>query len=201
MSNGDSGSTSGGAPEPHTYASEESGGERSSPPKDLLAAIVIGAIAIAATWLAFLLPVPTRAATAPGLLPIVTGASLLAMALGLGAGAVRDGGARRPLATMRAAAARFFADSEERRTLALIAAIFVYVMLVGQISFDLRYPTRYFDLRFSSYETISIPALAVILRTFWQASLARCVVVALVMVVALASLFRNGFEILLPAGG
>ena len=52
-----------------------------------------------------------------------------------------------------------------------------------------------------TYLAIAAPFLAAILRIFWRASLARCGVVSLIVVVALASIFRHGFEILLPGAG
>ncbi len=61
-----------------------------------------------------------------------------------------------------------------------------------------RYPTRLFVIWFSSYEAVSISILAVVLRIFWRALPWRCALVAVVFVIALASVFRYGFHILLP---
>ena len=74
------------------FTGEEDVGERSSPTKDLGTAFVIAIFAIAATLLAFNMPVIQEAYTAPGLLPIITGITLLGMVLGLAKRAVRMGG-------------------------------------------------------------------------------------------------------------
>ena len=95
----------------------------------------------------------------------------------------------------------FGGDIKNRRTLLLIVIIILYVAAAGLVSFDLRIPTGYFDLRLSSYEVISVPSLAAILRIFWRVSVARCGLVALIAVVTLASIFRFGFKILLPGAG
>jgi hypothetical protein len=182
------------------FMGEEGGGDRSSPPKDLAAAAVIALIAVAAMALAVRLPNPGTFFTAPGLLPFLTGLGLLAMAAALAVEALRGGGGRglsAPVAGLRS----YLAAEDSRRALLLIAIVVVYVIAVGSVSFDLRYPTAAFTLRFSSYEAVSIPALALILRLFWRATTLRCAAVAAVAVVALASVFRFGFEILLPGAG
>lgn len=182
------------------FSGEEGGDERATPHKDLGAAVVIGAIAIFAMAMSLGLEVPTTAYTAPGLLPFLTGLSLLAMAVGLGAGAVRKGGAANYGAAMRLATDKYFAQRENRRTLLLMAVLFGYVLVVGHINFDLRIPTDVFVFQFSSWEAISIPVLAGILRYFWRGEYWKCGLLSAAMVFALAGVFRYAFHILLPAG-
>ena len=152
-------------------------------------------------FLAIRLQVPDSLFTAPGLLPFLTGLTLLLMALGLGIKAVRQGGAaairQRPYQGMRT----YIADEENHRALLLVGIIVVYVILIELLAFDLRLPTPVFVIRFSSYELVSIVALTLILKLFWRGTVPRCFLVSAVWVIALASVFRYGFHILLPGSG
>ena len=193
--------TSGPPEEKAHFTGEEGGSERTTPRKDLGAAVVIGALAIAAMVLSVRLEVPTSIFTAPGLFPFLTGLSLLAMAVGLGASAIRSGGAIDFLPATRAAAQNYLMQRENRRTLLLMAVLIGYVLLAGWISFDLRYPTSFFVFQFSSWEAISIPILMAILWFFWRGAWWKCGLFSVLMVFALAGIFRYAFHILLPAAG
>ena len=182
------------------FVGEEDIGERSTPKGDLAAAIFLTGLSIVAMYYAWRLEVVDSIFTAPGLLPFLTGLSLLVMALGLGIKALRRGGAEGFFDGASGILGRYFQDEENRRTLLLIAIIFAWVIIVGQITFDLRFKTSFHVFRFSSYEAISIPMLALILRIFWRASWLRCFLVSIAMIVSLATIFRNGFKILLPEG-
>ena len=183
------------------FTGEEGGGERTTPRKDLGAAVVIGALAVAAMVYSLRLEVPTSIYTAPGIFPFLTGLSLLAMAIGLGASAIRNGGTVDYFAATRAAARNYLSQRENHRTLLLMAVLIGYVFLAGQISFDLRMPTSFFVFQFSSWEAISIPVLALILWFFWRAPVWKCGLLSILMVFALAGIFRYAFHILLPAAG
>jgi hypothetical protein len=183
------------------FTGEEGGSERTTPRKDLGAAVVIGALAIAAMILSLRLEIPTSIFTAPGLFPFLTGLSLLAMAIGLGVSAIRSGGTVDFFPGTRAAAQYYLAQRENRRTLLLMAVLIVYVFLGGLISFDLRYPTSFFVFQFSSWEAISIPVLAAILWFFWRGAWWKWGLLSVLMVFALAGIFRYAFHILLPAAG
>jgi len=186
---------------PAKFVGEEGGDERSTPAKNLGAAVVIAVIAILAMFLALQLDSPDTVFTAPGLLPFVTGASLLVMAIYLGYLAIRDGGAENYAGRMRTAIAVYFGDTENRRGLLLMAIIVIYITLVGLIDFDLRLPTAIFTFQLSSYEVISVPAIALILWIFWRGPVWKCVVISLVTVEVLAWIFRYAFYILMPTGG
>lgn len=188
------------APNTTRFTGEEGGDERSTPRKDLGAAVVIGALAIFFMALSLGLEVPTTVFTAPGLLPFLTGLSLLAMAIGLGVGALRRGGADGFAGAVRSATRHYFGETENRRTLILMGVLFAYVLVTGHIDFDLRMPVGPVVVRFSSWEAISIPVLAWILRFFWRGAWWRCGLYSAVMVFALAGVFRYAFHILLPAG-
>jgi hypothetical protein len=183
------------------FTGEEGGGERTTPRKDLGAAVVIGVLAIAAMAFSLRLEVPTSVYTAPGLLPFLTGLSLLAMAIGLGASAIRDGGSKDYFAAVRAGARNYLSQQAARRTLLLIAVLIVYIFVAGQISFNLRLPTAFFVFQFSSWEAISMPILAAILWFFWRAPVWKCGLFSILMIFFLAGIFRYAFHILLPAAG
>lgn len=182
------------------FTGEENVGERSTPKKDLTAALFLAVLSFVAMYYAWQLKVPDSLFTAPGLLPFLTGLTLLVMAFGLGFKAARQGAALGFFEGNGAVVIDYFQDIENRRTLLLTAIIFVWVVIVGQITFDLRLPTPIHVFHFSSYEAISIPMLTLILRIFWRATWARCSLVSIIAIIALATAFRDGFKILLPEG-
>lgn len=183
------------------FVGEEDIAGRTTPKKDLVSAVFLTALSLVAMVYAWQLDVPASIYTAPGLLPFLTGFSLLIMAFGLGLKALRRGAADGFFDGTGSLVSGYWAEQENRRALLLIAIIFAWVVIVGQVSLDLRWPTPIHEFRFSGYEAVSIPMLILILRLFWQASWARCSLVSIVVVVAVASAFRDGFKILLPEAG
>ena len=191
---------------PASAGGRERGPERGPVPaanQDLAAAVVIALFAALAVFFSIRLEVPGSIHTAPGLLPVIAGSTLFVMAAGLGARAIRDGAGRGPLAGLPkycAKAVRGIGSNEEtRRALLLVAMVTGYVLLVALVNFDLSLPARFFTLRVSSYEVISVIMVTWILKVFWQASLARCFVTALIAVEVLAAIFRYGFGIPMPS--
>jgi len=175
--------------------------KRSTPAKDLAASAVIAAFAVFVMLIALRMPKPGTVYTAPGLLPFLTGLTLLIMAVGLGIRSIRAGGVRGLLQGPDKGVRDHFADIENLRALLLIGIIIIYVIVTEQITFDLRFPTDFFVFYFSSYELISIITLTLVLRIFWRAALVRCFLVSAFWAIALASVFRYAFHILLPGGG
>ena len=184
-----------------------------TPNRDLAAAIVIGLFAALAVVFSVRLDVPGSIYTAPGLFPLITGSTLFAMAAVLGWRAIRAGatiGELGGIATLGGIAAlpRRLADvfrtsgatGEARRTGLLMAMVTAYVLLVGLVNFEFSLPLGFATARISSYEVISVIMVGWILRLFWQAHPARCLIVALIAVEALAMIFRFGFGIPMPAG-
>lgn len=195
---------------PETLGNQETGSsaeiagidKRSTPRKDLAASAVIAAFALFVMLLALRMPNPGKVVfTAPGLLPFLTGFTLLIMAVGLGIRSIRAGGLRGLLQGPDKGVRHHFTDIENLRALLLIGIIIIYVIVTEQITFDLRFPTDFFDFYFSSYELISIITLTLVLRIFWRAALVRCFLVSAFWTIALASVFRYAFHILLPGGG
>ena len=150
------------------------------------------------------LDVPGSAYTAPGLFPLIIGSTLFAMAAVLGWRAIRAGATFDALGGLPrcwASATRAIGSTEEAsRTALLMALVTAYVVLVGLVNFEFGLPLGLFTARISSYEVISVIMVAWILRLFWRAHPVRCLIVALVSVVALATIFRYGFGIPMPAG-
>jgi hypothetical protein len=179
----------------------EEGGAAVSPGKDLAAAAMVAAIGLAAMILSLDLDAPASLYTAPGLMPFLTGLCLIIMATGLARKALKRAHLREILAAAGDPIGPYLADAEGRRTLILVGLVFVYVVLTDLISFEIRMPTGFYTFRFSSYEAISIPIIALILKMFWRARWLACIAVAAGMVIALAWIFRDGFEILLPGSG
>lgn len=183
------------------FVGEEEVDEEATPGMNLAAAIVIGAVALLAMFLSLRLPNPTTTYTAPGLLPFLTGLSLLMMSIALGVMAVRRGAGRGFFESASQAWGKFFWDEENLRTLFLIGIVFVYVLLVDLVAFDTEIPLGPVTFRFSSYELVSIIMLTGVLRLFWRGTLPKCFGVSFAVVVALTSAFRYGFKILLPGLG
>jgi hypothetical protein len=187
--------------EKFVFTGGEDTGELVSARQNLAAALFLGAVAILAMVLALTMENTGGSIySAAGLLPFLVGFSLFGMAVGLGAMAVRDGGAKDFLQGFGGLGG-YFHDIERRRTILLVAIVTAYVALVDQVAFEWRLPIGGFDLRFSGYELFSIAALTLILRIFWRKPIPHCLGVSAGMVLALAAVFRYGFRILLPGLG
>lgn len=179
---------------PARFVGEEGEDTRSSPRKDLMASAVIGVVSIIAMLLALQMPTQGSLHSAPGLLPFLVGASLFAMSAGLAVKALRHG-------ALRNANARPMIDLSSGEIFAvpfLIGVIAIYIVALDLFTFDLDLPTPIFLFQFSSYELISIVTLFVLLKVFWREAWWRCFLVSAVWVIALASVFRYAFQILLP---
>jgi len=184
------------------FTGEEGGDERSTPHKDFIASIFVGALGIFAMILAVQLEKPESIYTAPGLLPFVTGASLIVMAIGLFVKTKRRHGLEEMLKSDGVRAiVTYLSDIEQRRTLLLMIMLGIYVLILGEMDMDWRYKTSFYTFRFSGFEAVSIPVTTFILRFFWRSSLLNCFLVGTGVVVFLAVVFRDGFQILLPGSG
>jgi hypothetical protein len=164
-----------------------------TPAMDLIAA---GALAAISLWFmveSLRLPAPGGISTAPGLLPFLTAASLLVMALILGADAL----------TRRRGGAPGTADGIElptdvRRTAVLAAILVVYVCALQFAAIERAF--ELFALRFviGSFEVASAVVLTAILRIYWQAPLWTCLAVAVGWIAFLSVVFRLVFHVPLP---
>ena len=184
------------------FTGEEGGAERSSPHKDFIASIVEGFFGLVAMFTAVQLGSPGNLLTAPGLLPFITGASLILMAIGLFKKTKSRYGMEKMLRNDAAKGIKeYFLNSESRRTLLLMVIVGLYVIVLGQMDMDIRFKTSFYTFRFSGFELISIPVIYFILRYFWRSAILNCLLVAVGLVVSLAIIFRDGFQILLPGSG
>ena len=182
----------------------EEGGDAATPGRDLAAAGVVGVVAILAVILGLLMPIPeSNIFTAPGFMPILTGLSLLAMAIGLGVGALKRGGGSELNLSPAELLGRYFADYENQWALILMGLVVVYIVLLDWVTFVITVPLVIggFRLGFSSFEAVTIPMLAIALRIFWPKSFLQCLVVSAISTLVLAAAFRYGFRIPLPGSG
>ncbi len=182
----------------------EEGGDAVTPGRDLAAASIVGVVALLAIILGLLMPNPEQNIfTAPGFMPILTGLSLLAMSIGLGAGALKRGGGSELNLSPGELLGRYFADYENQWALILMGVVVVYVVLLDWVTFHITIPLMIggFRLGFSSFEAVTIPMLAIALRIFWPKSFLRCFIVAAISTLVLAAAFRYGFRIPLPGSG
>lgn len=177
------------------HAEEETVGEP-TPLKDLTSAILIAVFSLTVMVASMQLEVPETRFTAPGLLPFMTGLALLGMSLALALRAVHAGALQHVGAGLAAAFGAYCGSTEERRAWLLAGLVLVYVVLVAQLSFELPVPLIAYAL--STYEVISVLVITLILKIFWQASVLRCFLVALIGVEMLALAFRFGFNMIMP---
>lgn len=173
--------------------------DASTPQRDLVAAAVIGVFAVAVMVLASQQPNPGRTLTAPGLLPFITGLTLFAMVTGLALGALREGGGKNLRGIFFADPAT--SDAHAGRAWALLGLLVALVVLVDALPFQLAFRVGEVKFEFGTFEGVTIPILAAILRIFWRAPVVRCVLAAGVTVIVFASIFRYGFNIPLPGSG
>jgi hypothetical protein len=166
-----------------------------TPAMDLIAAGALTAISLWFMVESLRLPAPGGIATAPGLLPFLTAASLLVMALTLGADALtrRHGGGGAP-----GAADGIELPTDVGRTAVLAAILVVYVCALQFAAIELAF--ELFALRFiiGSFEVASAVVLTAILRIYWQAPLWTCLAVAVGWIAFLSVVFRLVFHVPLP---
>ena len=179
----------------------EEGEDPSTPAMNMGASVFLAVFSLAAIYFAWGLDIPGSIYTAPGLLPVLTGITLLAMAAGLAKKALKAGASFHSFKGIGTFTETFFAHEENRRGLLLIAIITVYIFSIDLLGFDARIPIGSFTFRFGSYELFSIIALFIILKFFWRARSLHCALISVGWIMALASVFRYGFRVLLPGSG
>ena len=131
------------------FEGEEAGAGFASPTLDLIATAVLIAISIAMMVASYLLPMPGAIHTAPGLLPFIVSASLLLMALGLGASAV----ARRRVGHHLPA----FSDRDQTtdfRSLMLAIAVAIYIAALQVFAFQQNFSLLGANLRLTAFASL-----------------------------------------------
>jgi Tripartite tricarboxylate transporter TctB family len=173
--------------------SNEANADLATPVMDLTAAAVIAAIAICLAIDSLLLPVPGgNIFTAPGLLPFLTSASLLAMAVVLGYSAI---GRRR---SMPRALDRFEIPTDALRSLTLGGIVVLYVLALQVIHFEAHFEIGSLHFVIGTFEPVSVVFLTGLLRLYWRAPLWACLSIIVVWIAFLSVVFRMLFQIPLP---
>ena len=132
------------------------------------------------------------------MLPFITAASLLLMAVVLGRRSLKNNALDELAGTKFLGLNEYFKNEDNRRTLLLFAIVFAYILLVTAQGFDHRIDAGVITLHYISYELISTAVLSLILKIFWKKPLWQCFLVSFFWNIALATVFRYGFGILLP---
>lgn len=175
------------------FEGEEAGSGYASPSLDLIAAGFLIAIAIVVMVASFALPMPGAIHTAPGLLPFIVAASLLVMALGLGASAL----ARRRSGIASAA----FAGRDmgtDVRSLLLAVAVAIYIAALQLLAFQYNVMVFGANLRLTAFEPITIIALTTIIHLSWRGPFWITAAISITWAVTLSLVFQLVFRIPLP---
>jgi hypothetical protein len=173
--------------------SEDANAGLATPVMDLTAAVIVAAIAIFIAVESLLLPVPGGSvSTAPGLLPFLTAASLVIMALLLGYSALQR---RR---TTPRALDRFEIPADAARSLALGGIVALYVLALQVVPFELSFNVGGLHFYIGAFEPVSVVVLTGLLRFYWRAPLWACLAVIVVWIAFLSIMFRMLFQTPLP---
>ena len=181
-------------PDPHTLSEDPNAG-LSTPLMDLSAAGVLAAIALWFVVESLRLPVPGDTITAPGLLPFLTAASLLIMALMLGASALAR---RRAAQTDASIVDGLQLPPDFWRTMGLGLILTVYVAALQFLPVSAAFEIAGLRFVIGAFEVASLIVLTVILRIFWQEPVITCLAVTAGWVAFLSIVFRLVFHVHLP---
>jgi len=176
-----------------SFKGEDENAGFASPRQDLIASAVLILLSLWIMIESWRLEIPGGLATAPGLLPFLTAASMCAMALGLAW-----------LAWKRQRAGETEASAEDEtvpgRAFLLMALVGVYILSLQLLSFEYSAVVAGFRFSYGSFEVLTIVALTAILTIFWQPRIGPCLAVSAIWVTALAAVFRYVFVLPLPGG-
>ena len=174
------------------FEGEEAGAGYAAPHLDLIAAVFLVALALIVMVASIKLPVPGAVLTAPGLLPFLTAASLLLMALMLGATAIKR---RRDVIELVAVPA----DKGERvRTFLLIAVVGIYIAALQLLAFQHNLAIGDLHFSVSAFEPVTIITLVVIIQSAWRGPIWITTLLAIVWTLVLSVVFQKAFAIPLP---
>jgi len=172
--------------------SEDPNAGFATPIMDLIAAGVVAAIALFIVVESLRLPVPGGVFTAPGLLPFLTSASLLIMAVLLAAGALNR---RR---AMNVVADRIEIPPDFMRSMGLGGIVVLYVLAMQVIPIDTAVSIGSLRFVIGAFEAVSVVTITGILRLYWQRPLWACLLVAFGWIAFLSIVFRMVFQTPLP---
>lgn len=172
--------------------SEDPNAGMANPIMDLAAAAVVAAIAVFVVIESLRLPVPGGIFTAPGLLPFLTSASLLVMALLLGYSAI----VRRR--TTPRALDRIEIPEDFKRTLVLGGIVILYVLGLQVVPVDVSFNVGSLHFVIGAFEVVSLVVITGLLKLYWRAPLWACLAVTVGWIAFLSIVFRMLFQTPLP---
>jgi len=181
--------------EPIVFEGEEAGAGHAAPGLDLFAAAFLIALSGIVMVASLRLPVPGDLRTAPGLLPLLTAASLLVMAVILGVSAWNR---RKAGVVMDPDEVRN--DAEDRRALLLAGTVGIYVLALQVLAFQMYFSVIGIPFVLSAFEPVTIIALTSIIHVFWRGPLWITVLISGGWTLALSLVFQKLFQIPLPGG-
>ncbi|MEP3638177.1 MAG: tripartite tricarboxylate transporter TctB family protein [Paracoccaceae bacterium] len=175
------------------FEGEEAGSGFASPTLDLIVSAILIAIAGVTMLASVALPMPGAIHTAPGLLPFIVAASLLVMALGLGASALarRRSGVHLPILADRDVTTDF-------RTLMLAIAVAIYVAALQVLAFQQNYAVFGTNLRLTAFEPATIITLCTIIHASWRGPFWITASISIAWTIVLSLVFQLVFRIPLP---
>ena len=176
------------------FEGEEAGAGYASPALDLIASGFLVALSVVIMAASLMLPVPGDLTTAPGLLPFLVAASLMLMALGLAATALkrRHGGVDGSLDRRD--------HDTDRKTLQLAAAVALYIAALQFMAFRYDIVIAGFRHTISAFEPVTIMALVAIVHVAWRGPLWITTTIAIGWTLTLSLIFQHIFVIPLPGG-
>ncbi len=173
--------------------SEDANAGLATPIMDLTAAVIVAVIAILVAAESLHLPVPGGVVfTAPGLLPFLTAASLVVMAVLLGVSAITR---RR---AMPRALDRFEIPADAMRSLSLGGIVVLFVLALQVVPFETSFNVGPLHFYIGTFEPVSIVFLTGLLRMYWRAPLWACLTVTVAWIAFLSIVFRILFQTPLP---
>lgn len=179
------------------FAGEEEGAGYASPSIDMFAAVLLIVLAGWYSWEALGFRTPGGWRTAPGLVPLFAGVSLMAMALVLGFTAWQRRGQVMPTAKPDTDTDAGVAG-DGMRTAMLVGVLFIYLLAMDSITFGLRGYVGGVFLVVGAFEITTVLCLCAMMKLFWNGPLWIIAFVSVGWTAFLSVTFRNIFQISLP---
>lgn len=177
------------------FEGEEAGAGFASPGLDLFASAFLLVLSVVVIGASIALPVPGNWTTAPGLLPLLTGASLGAMAILLGVSAWN----RRRAGVISDPDEARSGESDKRAAL-LAVTIAVYIAALQFLAFQVFFSVIGISFVLSAFEPVTTIAVAAIIHVSWRGPLWITVLISASWTLTLTLVFQKIFSIPLPGG-
>lgn len=182
------------------FEGEEAQAGYASPRLDLIAAVFLIALSVIVMIASLRLPLPGGVYTAPGLLPFLTAASLLLMALMLGYTALQRRRSGVEDTTGENVGSEDRDTNQDIRSLLLALSVAIYIGALHYLAFQKPVVLAGLDFTLSAFEPVTIVALAAIIHMFWRGPLWVTVIVSVAWALVLSVVFQKAFLIPLPGG-